>query len=60
MYRCSMLKIDKQLGVNAIPWAFALNNMGQVVAANIFNHMEHLRHITAPLVKVFYPELLAK
>jgi len=53
LMKINAVKIGGYLQVTSIPWAFALNRLGQIVGAGIFNDDEHLEQLSRPLLRVY-------
>lgn len=60
LYRCDTVKLENQLHVSIVPFALILNPLGQIVGAGIFNDIQKLKMLAAPLIRVYERHLLAK
>lgn len=50
---CHLSVLYKELGVEAVPMVYALNKVGQIVGAGLFNTYESLLRKISPLTEVF-------
>ncbi|GAF06147.1 hypothetical protein JCM16418_92 [Paenibacillus pini JCM 16418] len=51
--KSNLTVLNKELNVEAVPMVYALNKVGQIVGAGIFNTYDSLLRKISPLVEVF-------